>query len=92
LPFACDGGGRLDAGVLIASPSEARFWRVARVIRAEGVTQMTEKQKAETLDLLMLKKVIEIRRGNRLIDGIDTDSTWIEQGETKELVLEGYVS
>jgi hypothetical protein len=53
---------------------------------------MTEKQKAETLDLLMLKKVIEIRRGNRLIDGIDTDSTWIEQGETKELVLEGYLS
>jgi hypothetical protein len=34
---------------------------------------MTEKQKAETLDLLMFKKVIEIRRGNRLIGGIDTD-------------------
>jgi len=43
---------------------------------------MTGKQKAETLDLLVLKKVIEIRRENRLIGGIDTDSNWIEHGET----------
>ena len=53
---------------------------------------MTEKQKAEAFDLLRLKKVIVIRRGNRLISGKDTDSTWIEQGETKELVVEGFVS
>jgi hypothetical protein len=53
---------------------------------------MTEKQKAESFDLLMLKKVIVIRRGNRLIDGKDTDSTWIEHGETKELLVKDFVS
>jgi hypothetical protein len=44
---------------------------------------MTEKQKAETFDLLQQKKVIQIRKGSR--NG--KSATWVEHGENKNTLV-----
>ena len=49
---------------------------------------MTDAQKAEIYDRLLVKRVIVIRKGKRHIDGKDTQSTWIAQGENSEMLLD----
>lgn len=53
---------------------------------------MTDAQKTKIFDLLVQKKVILIRKGGGFIDGKITRATWIEHGENKDALVEGFVS
>jgi hypothetical protein len=63
----------------------------ALVSRTVGVS-MTDKQKAAIFDLLRQKRVIVIRKGNRKIDGKDTQATWIAHGDNKNVIVEDFVN
>ncbi len=53
---------------------------------------MTEAQKAPTFDLLQRKRVIVVRKGPRSIGGKMMQRTWVEHGETKDIVVDDFVT
>jgi hypothetical protein len=53
---------------------------------------MTETQKAGTFDLLRMRRVIVVRKGKRYINGKEGQATWIEHGNTKEIVVDDFVT
>jgi|HubBroStandDraft_6_1064221.scaffolds.fasta_scaffold171321_2 hypothetical protein len=53
---------------------------------------MTEAQKAATYDLLVRRKVIVVRTGQRLVDEQMQTAKWIEHGPTKDIFVEDFVS
>jgi hypothetical protein len=46
---------------------------------------LTEGQKARLYDHLITSRVIVFRAETRFTKGIKTETTWIEQGETKDM-------
>jgi hypothetical protein len=46
---------------------------------------LTEAQKARLYDQLIASGVIVFRTGTRFTKGIKTETTWIEQSETKDM-------
>jgi hypothetical protein len=46
---------------------------------------VTEGQKARLYDQLIASRVIVFRAETRFTKGIETETTWIEQGETKQM-------
>ncbi len=52
---------------------------------------MTQAQKAATFDLLREKRVIEVRKTERLIDGKMKKATSIVHGPTADIVVEDFV-
>jgi hypothetical protein len=46
---------------------------------------LTEGQKARLYDQLIASRVIVFRTGTRFTKGTKTETTWIEQGETKDM-------
>ncbi len=53
---------------------------------------MTKEQKAEIFDPLRGEKVIEVRKGKRIIGGKETQATWIEHGGTNDIVVPDFVT
>jgi hypothetical protein len=58
----------------------------------KGIKPMTEAQKAATFDLLRLRRVIVVRTGKRYINGKEAQATWIEHGNSKEILVDDFVT